>query len=303
VTVDFRTIPSKYALTLMYPQNCTEALLFTRLRELGGDVVRPAEMTAMAVQPQGVTVDIAVDGNTRRIATQWLVGCDGMNSRVREAAGIPFVGGTYEEGFVLADVRMDWPLERDEVSLFFSPEGLVVVAPLPDNRYRIVATADDAPEQPTLPFLQALLDARGPKSHPARISDIVWTSRFRVHDRVAETPRKGRVLLCGDAAHVHSPAGGQGMNTGIQDAISLAAVLADVEQGGAESQLEEWAGERHRIAQGVVSLTDRATRMATLRSPIRQTLRNIAMDLAGHVPAITRALAKRIAELDSGSKR
>src|SRR5262249_33840494 len=160
--------------------------------------------------------------------------------------GIGFAGEAYELSFVLADVRMQWPLSRDEVTLFYSPKGLVVVAPLPDDHFRIVATMDEAPETPSAEFMQAILDARGPETDPGRIREVAWSSRFRIHHRVAETPRKGRILLCGDAAHVHSPAGGQGMNTGIQDSVSLAAALARTLQDGDEARLDEWAEARHR---------------------------------------------------------
>lgn len=221
-----------------------------------------------------------------------------MHSRVREAAGIGFVGGEYEQSFVLADVHMEWPLSREEVTLFFSPDGLVVVASLPENRYRVVATVDDAPKEPSVAFVQELLDARGPKEKPARIQDSVWTARFQVHHRIAESPRKGRVLLCGDAAHVHSPAGGQGMNTGIQDAVALADVLARVLGGADEAQLDQWAHDRHEIAEDVVALTDRMTRVATLRSPVARELRNVALALAGHIPAFTKSLARTIAEIE-----
>src|SRR5262249_36535874 len=177
-------------------------------------------------------------GAVQVVNARWVVGCDGMHSRMRDEAGIPFSGSAYDQVFVLADVHMDWPLTRDEVSLFFSPEGLAVVAPLPEDRYRIVATVDAHRAHPAVEDIQALLDARGPGAAQARIRDSVWTSRFRVHHRVAENPRKGRVLLCGDAAHVHSPAGGQGMNTGLQDAMSLANALADVVRGADEAVLD-----------------------------------------------------------------
>jgi 2-polyprenyl-6-methoxyphenol hydroxylase-like FAD-dependent oxidoreductase len=107
------------------------------------------------------------------------------------------------------------------------------------------------------------------------------------------------VLLCGDAAHVHSPAGGQGMNTGIQDAVSLAPVLADVLGGADEALLDAWAADRHKVAEGVVALTDRMTRMATLRSPAGRALRNVAIGFAGHIPSIGRALARNVAELST----
>jgi 2-polyprenyl-6-methoxyphenol hydroxylase-like FAD-dependent oxidoreductase len=297
VTIDFREIPSKYAYTLMCPQDRTEAILLERLQTLGGEVARPAEVTDLQLTENGALVEIACDGSAQQVAARWVVGCDGMHSRVREAAGIAFQGAEYEQGFALADVRMDWPLSREEVTLFYSPQGFMVVAPLPDNRYRIVATADNVPNEPSIQYVQELLDARGPKKKPARIHQSVWTSRFWVHHRVAASPRKGRVLLCGDAAHVHSPAGGQGMNTGIQDAVALADVLPNILQGGEEARLDEWAPQRHQIAEDVVRLTDRMTRLAILRSPSLRQLRNLAIRFLGHIPALDRAVARKLAEL------
>ena len=193
---------------------------------------------------------------------------------------------------------MDWPLPREEVTLFYSPEGFMVVAPLPDNRYRIVAMADDVPREPSVKYVQELLDARGPREKPGRVRQSVWSSRFRVQHRVAASPRKGRVLLCGDAAHVHSPAGGQGMNTGIQDAVALAGVLAEVLRGGDEARLDAWAAERHQSAEAVVRLTDRMTRVASLHAPSLRKLRNLAVAFAGHIPPLKRAVARRLAEID-----
>src|SRR5262249_32278596 len=183
-----------------------------------------------------------------------------------------------------ADVRMDWPLSRDEVTLFYSPKGLVVVAPLPNEHFRIVATVDEAPEVPSLDFMQAVLDARGPAIDPARIPDVAWSSRVPIQHRVAQNPRKGRVLLCGDAAHVHSPAGGQGMNTGIQDSISLAEALTGTLRDSDETRLDAWAVRRHEVANDVVALTDRMTRVATMKSPAAQAPRNRAGAFAGHLP-------------------
>jgi len=295
-SVDFSGIPSAYPFALVYPQNRTEAVLLARLQSLGGAVIRPAALTGLEISADGVHASIACGGESRTIAAQFLVGCDGMHSRVREAAGIPFAGAAYEQGFVLADVHMDWPLAHDEGWIFLSPEGLLLVVPISADHYRIVATLDDASAQPSVPLVQALLDARGPQASKARIHDSVWSSRFRVHHRIAESPRKGRVLLCGDAAHVHSPAGGQGMNTGIQDAVALAAVLAD---GGQDAALDAWASERHKIAQDVVVMTDRMTQMATLRSPMARALRNAVIGLAGHIPPLGRAVARTVAELDN----
>jgi 2-polyprenyl-6-methoxyphenol hydroxylase-like FAD-dependent oxidoreductase len=299
ITIDFAEIPSAYPFTLMCPQDRIERILLGRLEGLGAGIERPCELIRCTGTATGVDAEIRRDGAAQTIRAQWLIGCDGMHSMVREQAGIAFAGAPYELSFVLADVRMAWPLSREEVTLFYSPKGLVVVAPLPEDHFRIVATMDEAPETPSAAFTQAILDARGPTTNPGRITDVAWSSRFRIHHRVAETPRKGRILLCGDAAHVHSPAGGQGMNTGIQDGVSLAEALAETLRDGDEARLDRWAQERHKIATEVVALTDRMTRIATMTSPTGQTLRNMAVAFAGHLPWVRAAVAKRLAELDA----
>lgn len=300
LTIDFSVLPSRYHFTLMIPQNRVEAILLHRLESLGCDVVRPCELVRFSASAASdVEAQVRSKQSTQSVRAQWLIGCDGMHSAVREQSGIAFSGGEYEASFVLADVRMDWPLSRDEVTLFYSPKGLVVVAPLPNERFRIVATVDEAPEVPSLDFVQAVLDARGPAINPGRIRDVTWSSRFHIHHRVAQHPRKGRVLLCGDAAHVHSPAGGQGMNTGIQDSISLAEALTRTLQDGDEERLDAWAAQRHKVASDVVALTDRMTRVATIKSPTGQTLRNMAVAFAGHLPSVRAAMAKTLSELDA----
>ena len=152
----------------------------------------------------------------------------GSEMCIRDRAGIAFTGSSYAESFVLADVRLTGRVPHDEVILYFSPAGLVVVAPLPGGVHRIVATVDEAPEHPGIGFVQALLNERGAQQEPAHVDALVWSSRFRVHHRVADRYRAGRIVLAGDAAHVHSPAGGQGMNTGIQDGYALGLSLIHI---------------------------------------------------------------------------
>jgi 2-polyprenyl-6-methoxyphenol hydroxylase-like FAD-dependent oxidoreductase len=128
------------------------------------------------------------------------------------------------------------------------------------------------------------------------VTDVIWGSRFRIHHRVADTYRVGRLLLSGDAAHVHSPAGGQGMNLGIQDAIALADALAQVLAGESDSVLDDYSAARRPIAQQVVEMTDRLTRLATLPRAARP-FRNFAIGMAGRIPAVRRALAMRLSGL------
>lgn len=299
ITIDFSKIASPYPFTLMIPQDRVERILLSHLEELGSRVFRPCELVGCGASQTHIEAQVRDDSVTKMIKARWLIGCDGMHSTVRELSGVSFVGAAYEQRFVLADVHMDWPLSREEVTLFYSADGLVVVAPLPNDLFRIVATVDDAPELPSSDYVQSVLDRRGPRVKPGRIRDVVWSSRFHIHHRVAQMLRKGQILLCGDAAHVHSPAGGQGMNTGIQDGVLLAQALATTLKDGKEARLDAWATERHKVATDVVALTDRMTRMATMKSRAGQTLRNIAVAFLGQLPPVRAALAKTLAELDA----
>ncbi|WP_179472582.1 FAD-dependent oxidoreductase [Mycolicibacterium vinylchloridicum] len=294
IAVPFDQLATRYPYTLMISQADTEAYLLDRLEQLGGKVIRPAAVTAVRQDRDGVDVTFA---DEHRIRARYVVGADGMHSTVREQAGIAFTGGTYAEAFTLADVRMSGGVPEDEVILYFSPAGLLVVAPLPDGRYRIVATVTEAPRHPDVAFVQRLLDERGPRAHPVVVEDVVWGSRFRVHHRVAETFRDRRVLLVGDAGHVHSPAGGQGMNLGIEDAVLLGQSLTTVLAGQPDRALDEWAAGRHHTAEHVVALTDRLTQLATV-SRRRRPVRNVAMRLAGKIPAVRHQLAMRLSGLD-----
>jgi 2-polyprenyl-6-methoxyphenol hydroxylase-like FAD-dependent oxidoreductase len=169
------------------------------------------------------------------------------------------------------------------------------VAPLPDGVYRIVAPVADAPEKPSAQFVQQILDTRVGADRMT-VTDVIWGSRFRVQHRVADTYRAGRLLLAGDAAHVHSPAGGQGMNLGIQDAVALGDALAAVMGGAPESLLDDYSAVRRPMAKDVVTMTDRLTRLATLPRMARP-IRNALIGLLGRVPAVRVALARKLSGL------
>ena len=292
IPIDFSALPTDYPYSLMVPQSTTERLLLDRLVELGGSVLRPKAVTAIAQDADGVTATFN-DGGV--IRARYAVGADGIHSIVREQAGIGFEGGVYAESFVLADVRLTGDVPHDEVILFWARAGLTVVAPLPDGVYRIVAPVADAPEEPSGSFVQEILDTRVGAGRLV-VTDVIWGSRFRIHHRVADTYRAARLLLAGDAAHVHSPAGGQGMNLGIQDAVALADALAAVLAGEPDSLLDDYSAARRPIAKGVVTMTDRLTRLATLPRAVRP-IRNVAISLVGRVPAVRRALARQLSGL------
>jgi 2-polyprenyl-6-methoxyphenol hydroxylase-like FAD-dependent oxidoreductase len=293
IPVDFSVLPTKYPYTLMISQADTERVLEDRLNELGADVIRPRVLIRIVQDRDGVTATFD-DGET--IRARYAVGADGMHSTVREQAGVGFAGGEFAESFTLADVRVAGEAPRDEVILFYGRDGLNVLAPLPGDIFRIVAPAADAPAVPSAEFVQRLLDTRGFGPGRTVVTELLWGSRFRIHHRVADSYRAGRLLLAGDAAHVHSPAGGQGMNLGITDAVALAGALTGVLNGGPETALDTYSASQRGRAQQVLILTGRLTRVATMPRALRP-IRNSAMRLAAHSPAVRRQLAWRLSGL------
>jgi 2-polyprenyl-6-methoxyphenol hydroxylase-like FAD-dependent oxidoreductase len=293
VRLNFATLPSPYACLLMLPQDQTETILREALAKAGGTVSWGSTVEQLVETPDGVEATMVTAAGPRTVRARYVVGADGMHSVVRQTTGVGFSGASYEESFVLADVDMTWAHGRDEVMLFFSPAGLVVVAPLPGDRgrSRIVATMDNAPEKPDVADVQALLDARGPTRERANVSRVHWSTRFRLHHRVADRYRLGRLLLMGDAAHVHSPAGGQGMNTGLVDACVLGRLLADVISGRRTvDHLDQYEALRRPAAKQVLSLAGRLTHMATMKRAPQRLLRNTMLRLVNRIPAARRRL-------------
>ena len=299
--LDFRGLRTDYPFTLMLPQSRTEELLRAELSRLGCEAEREVEFESFASvgsSSEEVCVLRHRDGTREKVTARFVIGADGSRSRVRREREISFDGLEYAASFVLADVTMTWSLAPDEVQLFLARQGLVVVAPLPGGHHRIVATMDDAPSQPGIAEVQQILEERGPGD--AVVRSVAWSSRFRVAHRLAASYRDGRVFLAGDAAHVHSPAGGQGMNLGIQDAVMLGGLLADVLSGArGEEALDDYELLRRPAAQRVIALTDRMTRMATLRGSVLRRMRNTVIRVLLRSPRRQGALARRIAQLNA----
>jgi 2-polyprenyl-6-methoxyphenol hydroxylase-like FAD-dependent oxidoreductase len=293
VPVRFDGLPTEYPYTLMVPQNVTEQVLLERLEELGGSVHRPYVASGVSQTDDGA--EVTLDSGDM-IKAQYVVAADGMSSTIRDSAGLGSNGnGALPLSFALADVRVEGGLPADEVLLFFSKAGMLVVAPLPDGSFRLVAEVDDAPEQPDVAYAQELLDGRGPRT-AVKVTEVIWGSRFRIHERVADQYRAGRVLLAGDAAHTHSPAGGQGMNLGLRDAVTLGDALSVALREGREDKLDEYAARSRAEAMHVVALAHRLTRLATAPSAVRP-LRNVALRLLALAPAFRRRLAEQLSAI------
>jgi len=285
-------LPSAYRYLLMIPQDVTETILGERLTALGGSVHRSVTATAIEQNDGGASARLATRDGERMVTARYVIGGDGMHSLVRQSSGMAFEGSTYEESFVLADVKMQWLLDPDENSLFLSPAGPVLVVPLPGGSFRVVAMLADPPEKPTKQDIQRLLDTRGPTGGNNVVQEILWSSRFRIHHRVVDSYRSGAVLLMGDAAHVHSPAGGQGMNTGLVDAVVLGQLLVKVlRDNRPDATLDTYNTLRRPAALEVLALAGRLTRMAVLQGPLLRRLRNSLLRLVDHLPPAKRHLA------------
>ncbi|PZG03795.1 pentachlorophenol monooxygenase [Micromonospora craterilacus] len=294
VNVPFDRLPTRHPYALLVSQSVTEEVLTEQLAAVGVRVLRPYRLTGLHHDGDGAVARF--DGGTVR--ARWVIGADGIHSTVRELTGIPFTGPAgSEEAFVLADVRVDSTLSRDSASIFLARGGPLVWAPLPDGRVRLVATVADPPVEPDVAYLQRLLDERGPRRRPDRVREVLWSSRFRLHHRVAETFRAGPVLLAGDAGHVHSPAGGQGMNLGICDAVDLGETLADVLAGAPETRLDEYAARRRPLAQEVAGFADRLTRLATV-PPAARPARDTLLRLVSVLPPVRHRIALRLSGLN-----
>jgi 2-polyprenyl-6-methoxyphenol hydroxylase-like FAD-dependent oxidoreductase len=295
--LDFSALPTPYPFVLTLQQYRTEKIITERLHALGGQVSRPYRVTGVCIDTDTDTADVDVDGpdGPEVVRARYVVGADGVSSVVRQSAKIDYTGGTYQQSFTLADARLQWPLRFDEVQNFFSPAGIVVSGPLPDNQRRVLTAVDHPPEVIDVDFIQHILDERGPTG--ARVKELTWSSQFRVHHRIARSFRHGPVFLAGDAAHVHSPAGGQGMNLGIQDAIDLAHTLSAALNGAPNADLDGYQQRRRPIARATVAFTNFMTRASIIDNRPGQLLRNAVFSAIGALPPARKQMALHMAEL------
>jgi 2-polyprenyl-6-methoxyphenol hydroxylase-like FAD-dependent oxidoreductase len=289
--IDIQLEGTPYPYILGASQRDTELILADRLASLGGRLERETELVSFEQDDDRVRAIVRRRGaSEEEIEARYLVGCDGAHSTTRRALGLAFEGSTFEQRLWQADIRVRFPFDVDphEAYGFPSEHGLMGALPLfTDGRYRLIALAPPNPDdEPTLEGLRAIAKLRLPAG--TEIDDPAWIVGFRFHGRLAERYRKGRVFLAGDAAHIHSPVGGQGMNLGIQDAANLAWKLALVLHGGARPEiLDSYEAERRAIARNIVTTTDRATRgilrVMALRHPAIASLRAEVVSFVGEL--------------------
>ena len=300
VHAHFDLARSPFPFALLIPQSETEALLEQALAAAGVQVERQVELLSFADDGQQVSATLRhADCREESTAAAWLAACDGAHSTVRHALGLAFDGDTLESGWILADVQIDGELPNDLMTIGWQPEGVMAYFPMGGRRFRVIAEAGSASDtsEPTLAQVQSLIDSRGPQG--LRAHDPVWLSHFRINERKIKDYRHGRIFLAGDAAHIHSPAGGQGMNTGMQDVFNLAWKLALVHKGkAAPALLDSYSPERSAIGDQVLSSTGRMTRVALLHNPLLRELRDLAVGTLSRLPAIQQRLVDQLTELD-----
>jgi len=264
-----------YAFALIFPQDAHERLLIERLSALGVQVERRTELLRFSQHDGGITATLRrPDGSEETCEAAYLAGCDGASSTVRGQLGIGFPGGTYTGLFYVADVVATGEPVRGELHADIEDADFLLLFPLSEQHWRLVGTVHDLPggEDGKLAFD----DVKGKAMEHLKlnIEKVNWFSTYRVHHRVANRFGDGRAFLLGDAAHIHSPVGGQGMNTGIGDAVNLSWKLAAVLKGGATQKLlDTYEPERIAFARRLVATTDRGFVVVTKRSTLARLVR------------------------------
>ena len=294
----FESVDSRYPFSVTTAQTETERILTARLVELGGSVERGVELVSFDQDDAGVHHRLRhSDGRNENATCGWIIGTDGSHSTVRTQTGQQLEGSFKGERFLLGDVDADHDLARDRMHSFFGVgDGPLLIFPLLGRRVRVIAEVTDGGVKADLGSLQRVIDAR---TSDFQVSAARWLTIFEIHHAQVPRYRVGRAFLAGDAAHVHSPAGGQGMNTGMQDAFNLGWKLAAVIRGHAEpTLLDTYHTERHPIAARVIEQTTKLTNMGTLDNRFARAVRNSALHHITRLAPVRRVVADQMEETD-----
>jgi 2-polyprenyl-6-methoxyphenol hydroxylase-like FAD-dependent oxidoreductase len=283
---------------MVISQADVEASLRGRLTELGGEIEWGTSLVDLRQDDSSV---VATLGTGEKVRSGWLVGCDGAGSTTRRLAGIGFPGVKLSERFLLADVRLDWDLDRSGTTGWIHPTGMIGVMPMPGGLWRVIAYDPGQPgDKPTEQEIRARVEQILPErsGYDVHVLDAEWLSMFSVHRKLADTYRRGRVLIAGDAAHTHAPFGGQGMLTGLGDVENLAWKLALVIGGQADAALlETYEAERRPLATDVLRSTSAVTKINVARGWPGRFFRDRVVAPAFNLPRIQRWATYRTSQL------
>lgn len=297
-------LDTRFPFILILPQAETEAILEHRLNELGVEVERSSELTQFAKTPDGVRSTIEAEDGLFEIESQYLVGADGANSRVRQILNLAVQGSAYDWTAFLGDVHLHGHHAEGGTEQHSNDRGLAFIVPFDDGSHRIV-TIDrkyqDGPKKRDLSIEELQESISAILEKPVKLSDPVWLTRWGASLKLASQYRSGRVFLGGDAVHTHSPAGGQGLNTGVQDAFNLGWKLGLVIKGQAPaSLLDTYNTERHPIGKKVLQTSDFLLRSLLLRQPVLRSLRELLFRLLIPLPPVQKKLANNLSGLGIG---
>ncbi|AUY50717.1 FAD-dependent monooxygenase [Streptomyces sp. CB01881] len=294
--IDLGSLPTRFPFVLITPQSNTERLLQERAVKAGATVLRGAEVTGLRQDAEGVTIETVEDGATVTHRARYAVGTDGVHSTVRDLLGIPFPGESVVNSVVLADVRLERAPD-EVVTVGATDDGFAFLAPFGDGWYRVIAwDRHDRHPDGTPPPLDRIAEiTRNTIGEDYGLHDARWSSTFHSDERQVPNYRSGRVFLAGDAAHCHSPAGGQGMNTGLQDAANLSWKLAAALRGRAtDALLDTYQTERHPVGKTVLRSSGALVRLALAHSAPTRALRGALTTVAEHLDVVTERGAKII---------
>jgi 2-polyprenyl-6-methoxyphenol hydroxylase-like FAD-dependent oxidoreductase len=299
--VDFDGLDSPYPFVLMLGQDQTQEILDRKLERLGVSIERGVEVSKVDHQVDGVEITITRSTeHEETLCADWVIGCDGAHSVVRRHLGGSFDGDDYGQDWLMTEVNIDWPVERERFHVFSYTAAPVVAFPLPAGRWRVflpqVPNRAGERQPPTMREIERLVAQRGPAG--MKLTNPTLLQAFRCYRRSTRIMRRGRLLLAGDAAHIHSPAGGQGMNTGLHDACNLGWKLALVARDEASPELlDTYQDERLPIAASVLELTHTLVRLFTISSPRKRWLRDRVLPVAMSVPAAQRVYIRRLSQI------
>jgi 2-polyprenyl-6-methoxyphenol hydroxylase-like FAD-dependent oxidoreductase len=304
ISIDVRSLDSRFPYLLVLPQKDTEEILERRVTDYGVFVERECELIGLHQTETGQVVSTIRDGKSReyQIRSRYAIGCDGAHSDAREFLKVPFLGKTYDIIVFLADVKLDTELVRSRITNFTSRRGFLSVLPFLGEYSRIFAfdpSKQDRPEHDelTLAELQETVDAIAPIR--LKMSAPRWLARFRSPSRQVPNMRIGSIFIAGDAAHAHTPAGGQGMNSGMQDALNLAWKLGMVLRKEAPVELlDTYHAERHPVDARLRRETDLMFKTFMLRNPVLKGLRDVALRGIVSLPPLHKRLARDLSNLD-----